>query len=45
MVCAGNLNIGGLGTCIGDGPFIVPRLELVKEWAVKCTKTIFNEFP
>ena len=30
MVCAGNLNIGGVGTCIGDGggPLIVPRLEL-----------------
>ena len=47
MVCAGNLNIGGVGTCTGDGggPFIVPRLELVKEWAVKSTKNIFNECP
>ena len=52
MVCAGNLNIGGVGTCIGDGggPLIVPTLELVKEWVVKSTKTIsksshIKEFP
>ena len=33
MVCAGNLNVGGVGTCIGDGggPLVVPKLELVKE--------------
>ena len=33
MVCAGNLNVGGVGTCIGDGggPLIVSKLELVKE--------------
>ena len=33
MVCAGNLLVGGVGTCIGDGggPLIVPRLELVIE--------------
>ena len=52
MVCDGNLNIwylnsGCVGTCIrdGGGPFIVPRLELIKEWAVKSTKNIFNEYP
>ena len=47
MVCDGNLNIWCVGTCIGygGGPFIVPRLELIKEWAVKSTKTIFNGFP
>ena len=46
MVCAGNLNVGGVGTCIGDGggPLVVPKLELVKEWVVKSTKK-YNEFP
>ena len=44
MVCAGNLNVGGVGTCIGDGggPLVVPKLELVKEWVMKSTK-IFSK--
>ena len=48
MVCAGNLNVGGVGTCIGDGggPLVVPKIELVKELVVKSTKIIrINNFP